>query len=87
MLNLIQPGSYIRPHSHKANKKLESIIVIHGGICYMTFDKLGNILSFNNLCANTNFFEVDSEPNVIHDFFAIKENTVLFQVKSGPYIN
>ena len=38
MLNVIQPGSYIRPHDHSAEGKSESVILLRGGICFMTFD-------------------------------------------------
>lgn len=86
MLNVIQLGSYIRPHSHEADKKSESIIVLQGGICFITFDEQGNILSHNNLVANTAVFGVDLEPNVIHSFYALEQDTVVFEVKPGPYI-
>lgn len=86
MLNVIQTDSYIRPHSHEAQEKSESIIVLQGGICYITFDHYGTILSHQNIVANTDIFGVDSQPNVIHSFFALKEDTVIFEVKAGPYI-
>jgi len=86
MLNVVQPGSYIRPHSHLETGKSESIIVIRGGICYITFDPSGNIKSHQNIFAGTEIFGVDSEPHVIHTFFALKEDTVVFEVKPGPYI-
>ena len=37
MLNILQPGSYIRPHMHNNPPKSESIIVLNGSICYITF--------------------------------------------------
>jgi cupin fold WbuC family metalloprotein len=86
MFNVVQPGSYIRPHQHKKANKSESIIVVQGGICFITFNKTGEITMFKNLCAQSECFGVDIEPIVIHSFFALKENTVIFEVKNGPYI-
>ncbi len=86
MFNVVQPGSYIRPHSHETDQKAESIVVLRGGICFITFDTEGNILSHNNLYANTDVFGVDLEPTVIHSFYALEEDTVVFEVKPGPYI-
>lgn len=86
MLNVIQPGSYIRPHSHEADQKAESIVVLRGGICFITFDEAGHILSHHNLRANTEVFGVDLEPHVMHSFFALEADTVVFEVKPGPYI-
>lgn len=86
MLNVIQLGSYIRPHSHEADQKAESIIVLRGGICFVSFDEKGNILSYDNLYANSEAFGVDLEPNVIHTFYALEEDTVVFEVKPGPYV-
>ncbi|TYA74803.1 WbuC family cupin fold metalloprotein [Seonamhaeicola marinus] len=86
MLNVIQPGSYIRPHSHETDQKAESIIVLRVGICFLTFDESGNVSSHHNLYANSDTFGVDLEPNVIHSFFALEEDTVIFEVKPGPYI-
>ncbi len=85
MINVIQPGSYIRPHSHESQGKAESIVLLRGGICYLTFDKAGNLLSHHDLRAGTAFFGVDTEPTVIHSFFALEPDTVIFEVKPGPY--
>jgi hypothetical protein len=37
------------------------------------------------LRANSDCFGVDIEPGVFHSFFALEEDTVLFEVKPGPY--
>lgn len=85
MINVIQPGSYIKPHSHIAENKAESIIVLQGGICYISFSETGEILDYQNLHANSLQFGVDSAPHIIHSFYALEEDTVLFEVKPGPY--
>lgn len=86
MFNVVQPGSYIRPHSHMEEQKSESVVVLRGGICFVTFNEKGEVVSHHNLYANSDVFGVDLEPNVIHSFFALEPDTVIFEVKPGPYI-
>jgi len=85
MLNVIQPYSYIQPHRHSDPPKAESILVVRGSIGYVTFDDLGTP---NHLCvlgANAEWVGVDTDPGIFHTFFALEEDTVLFEVKPGPY--
>ncbi|MEL6721050.1 MAG: WbuC family cupin fold metalloprotein [Bacteroidota bacterium] len=86
MLNAIQPQSYIPPHRHFTSQKSESIILLRGSICYFTFDANGNIEQIYHLKAGTARFGVDTEPSVFHTFIATEENTVIYEVKNGPYV-
>lgn len=86
MLNAIQPQSYIPPHRHFASQKCESIILLCGSICYFTFDEIGNILQKYHLKAGTAQFGMDTEPSVFHTFIALEEDTVIYEVKNGPYV-
>ncbi|MEM8525192.1 MAG: WbuC family cupin fold metalloprotein [Bacteroidota bacterium] len=86
MLNAIQPQSYIPPHRHFTSQKCESIILLQGIICYFTFDKNGNILQKYHLKASTTQFGVDTEPSVFHTFIALEKDTVIYEVKNGPYV-
>jgi cupin fold WbuC family metalloprotein len=84
MLNAIQPGSYIRPHRHAPDRG-ESIIVLRGCIIYYTFKENGDVESMVKLQAGTSAFGVDIEGGVWHSFMAVDPDTVLFEVKPGPY--
>lgn len=86
MLNAIQPQSYIPPHRHFTSQKCESIILLRGAICYFTFNEKGSILQKYHLKAGTLQFGVDTEPNIFHTFIALEENTVIYEVKNGPYV-
>ncbi|MEN0051933.1 MAG: WbuC family cupin fold metalloprotein [Bacteroidota bacterium] len=86
MLNAIQPQSYIPPHRHVTSQKSESIILLRGAICYFTFDESGNILEKYHLKAGTLRFGVDTEPSIFHSFIALEEDTVIYEVKNGPYV-
>ena len=85
MFNVIQPYSYIRPHTHITAFKHESIILLQGAICFFIFDKTGKVLERHILKAGNLNFGIDIEPHIFHSFIAIEADTVLFEVKPGPY--
>ena len=86
MLNVVQPGSYIQPHRHKSPPKAESILVLRGSICFVSFKEAGEIDDYFLLSRGSDKIGVDVVPGVFHTFFALEEDTVLFEVKPGPYI-
>ncbi|MFT5699559.1 MAG: cupin fold WbuC family metalloprotein [Desulforhopalus sp.] len=85
MLNAIQPGSYIQPHRHLFPPKAESVIVLQGAIYVFIFNQDGSIDEVHTVKAGSINLGIDSEPGVFHTFAAIEEDTVLFEVKPGPY--
>jgi cupin fold WbuC family metalloprotein len=85
MLNVLQPYSYIRPHRHDSPPKAESIVVLKGSICFVTFSDDGDVLDKFVIKAGTNKIGVDAAAHLFHTFFALEEDTILFEVKPGPY--
>jgi cupin fold WbuC family metalloprotein len=85
MLNALQPNSYVRPHRHLDPPKAESIIVLKGAITYVEFNDTGEIENFYQLSSESLSIGVDIGPGIFHTFFAVVEDTVLFEVKPGPY--
>ncbi|MGB3212169.1 MAG: WbuC family cupin fold metalloprotein [Desulforhopalus sp.] len=85
MLNAMQPYSYIQPHRHLHPPKAESILVLQGAILSFLFSPAGEVNEVHTLAAGADFFGVDSEPGVFHTFLALTADTVLFEVKPGPY--
>lgn len=87
MLNAIQPGSYIRPHRHLDPPKSESLILLQGVLGYMSFDDEGTLdeESFLLLDADRGVYGCDIRPGVWHTIFALVPDTVIFEVKPGPY--
>ncbi len=85
MLNAVQPGSYIRPHRHFHPPKAETVIVLRGSFLYLVFDGNGSVTGNWKLSSATSIFGVDFEPGVIHTFIALEPDSVMFEVKPGPY--
>ena len=45
----------------------------------------GNVLEIHHLSVNGNAFGIDTQPGVIHTFLALEPDTIVFEVKQGPY--
>lgn len=87
MLNALQPGSYVQPHRHVTPPKAESVVVLRGSLACWIFDELGTIVQSVTL---TPAFQeggvgIDIRPGIYHGFCALQPDTVVFEVKSGPY--
>ncbi len=85
MLNFLQPGTYIRPHKHPLSHATESIIVLKGAIRFFIFDSDGNIEHIFNLNDRPVKNLIDFEPGIWHSFIVLEKDTILFEVKRGPY--
>ena len=86
MFNAVQPGSYIAPHRHLDPPKDEAWIVLRGALAFFTFDDAGEIQECLEISARGEVFGVDLEPGVYHTFLALEPDTVVFEVKTGPYV-
>ena len=85
MFNAVQPDSYIPPHRHVDPPKAESWLVLRGRLAFFTFDANGVIEHCAEIGVGGPVFGVDLEPGVYHTFFALEPDTVVFEVKDGPY--
>jgi cupin fold WbuC family metalloprotein len=86
MFNAVQPGSYIRPHRHLQPPKAEAWIVLQGAVAFFTFDDDGATREIVGLSRDGEAFGVDLSPGVYHTFIALEPDTVIFEVKDGPYV-
>ncbi len=87
MLNALQPGSYIRPHRHLEPPKSESLVLLQGMLAYVSFatDGTPDDEGFLLLERERGVLGCDIRPGVWHTIFALAPDTVIFEVKPGPY--
>jgi cupin fold WbuC family metalloprotein len=85
MFNAIQPGSYARPHRHLDPPKAEAWIVLRGKLLFVAFLEDGTIDQAIVLEAEGERFGVDLVPGRFHTIVALVPDTVIYEVKSGPY--
>ncbi len=85
MFNALQPGTYITPHRHMHPEKTETILVVAGAMLFVEFTDDGTVKKHTLLQPGTENFGVDVAPHVFHTFVALKPDTLIFEVKDGPY--
>lgn len=86
MFNAMQPGTYITPHRHLHPAKSETILVVAGAMLFVEFTDDGELKKHTLLQPGTEAFGVDVAPHVFHTFIALKPDTLIFEIKDGPYV-
>ncbi len=83
LLNYLQPGTYIRPHCHPQPHATESVCLLSGSLEVLIFTPEGQITSRHLLSPKSPL--IDLEPGVWHGMIVKEADTVIFEVKQGPY--
>lgn len=89
MFNAIQPDSYIRPHMHDLDMKDELLIAVRGSFILLTFDDTGaveNRISFK--CYDdsaSSALGVEIDALTWHTVISCEPNSILLEVKAGPF--
>lgn len=85
LLNVVQPGSYVRPHLHPRSLGIELVCVLQGAVLFLLFDPGGRVSSRRRLVPGPATSIADIEPRVFHTYLALEPDTVILEVKGGPY--
>jgi cupin fold WbuC family metalloprotein len=85
MFNAVQPGTYVQPHRHLSPPKAEVFLVLRGAIDFLAFDAAGTLTMVAALVAGSEHFGVDVMPGIFHAFIVRAPDTLLYEVKNGPY--
>jgi cupin fold WbuC family metalloprotein len=87
MLNTIQPGSYLRPHRHLDPPKDEAFILLKGSAGFVMFGAEQGLRKkeFALLDIERGTHGIDIRAGVWHTLFSLEPDTVLYEVKPGPY--
>lgn len=83
MLNVFQPGTYVRAHRHEPDR-FELFLVLSGKAAVLTFGDDGNVLEAAVLEPGATW-AVELPGDVWHTVVSLAEDTALFEVKPGPY--
>lgn len=85
LLNAIEPGTYIRPHKHENPDKIEMFLILRGKAAVIEFDDNGNITEQCILSNTKGNYGIEIAPRIFHTAIALEENTVVIEIKDGPY--
>ncbi len=86
MFNAVQPGTYVRPHRHASTPRAEVFLVLRGEIDLVVFHDGGQVRFSRRLRAGSEGFGIDLAPGLFHTFLVRAWDTLLYEVKSGPYV-
>lgn len=91
LLNAIGPDSYIRPHRHSLDPKVECLVAVRGMLALITFDEHGvpaPVLRFGTeLYARDEQLDLGVEipAGTWHTVVALVPGSVLLELKAGPF--
>jgi len=81
----INPGSYIRPHRHVSPDKWELFMVFQGSAAILMFGENGQIIERTVISAKGPTYAVEIPEKKWHTLVALEEQTILVEIKQGPY--
>lgn len=85
LLNVMHRGSYLPVHRHLSPALTESSVVLRGRVGLTIYDDEGNVVERRIVCPKSGCHGFDIEAGVWHGLVVLEDDTVLFEVKQGPY--
>ena len=87
-LNVLQPGTYIRPHRHRRSRPgagFECFVVLQGSIGLLLLDEQGTVLQRERLEAGGPLKGIELAEGILHTLVALESDSVMLEIKEGPY--
>jgi len=81
----LKRGSYVRPHHHPKSNKWEMMLAIRGAVSLMIFDQEGKVLEKLVLSPGESVNGIEMKPNTWHTVMPLTDDTVILEVKEGPF--
>jgi cupin fold WbuC family metalloprotein len=85
MLHAMHPGTYVRPHKHENPDKREAFILITGRLVLIEYSDSGEIVNSIVLDRKNGNYGAEVPPRTWHSIIALEENSVVYEIKDGPY--
>ena len=85
LLNAMHRGSYLPVHRHQSPSRSETCVVLRGSVGVTIYDDAGGVVTHRRVSADGPCCGFDIEAGVWHGLVVLEDDTVLFEVKRGPY--
>lgn len=85
LLNALEPQTYLPPHRHLHANKQEIFTVLRGAVLTFLFDDQGNITQTIEINPAKGTYGMEIEPDIWHSFVVLESNTVIYEIKEGPF--
>ncbi len=86
-LNVLQPGTYVRPHRHlRADgvNGFEFFLVLQGAIGMVVMNELGMVVRSERLDIHDQM-GIELAEGLFHTLVVLEPNSVILELKEGPY--
>jgi cupin fold WbuC family metalloprotein len=87
-LNVLQPGTYVRPHRHRRaipGSGYECFLVLQGSVGLLVLDGRGELIEALRLDAGGPLQGIELAEDQYHTLVALTPDAVLFEIRQGPY--
>jgi len=85
MVNVLEPGAYLRPHMHKNPEKREVFVILRGSLLVCLFDDKGEVMQHIVLDKESGNYIIEIPPSTWHTILPLAVHTAVFECKDGPY--
>ena len=85
LINVMHRGTYLPVHRHANPDRTESCIVLRGRVGVTFYDEEGCLTDSRIVGPSCDCVGYDIEAGVWHGLVVLEDDTVLFEVKQGPY--
>ena len=85
LINVMHRGTYLPVHRHANPDRTESCIVLRGRVGVTFYDEEGRLTDSRMVGPSCDCVGYDIEAGVWHGLVVLEDDTVLFEVKQGPY--
>jgi cupin fold WbuC family metalloprotein len=85
MTHAMNPGTYVQPHKHESPDKREVFILLSGKVAVVEFDDTGCIVDSVILDHSNGKYGVEIPPKTWHSLIALEPDTLVYEIKDGPY--
>ena len=83
--NVMQPDTYVRPHRHDGENRWELFLALQGRAAVLFYDDSATIVARYELDPSGEVRGLEIPGGQWHNLVCLSPDTVLFEVKEGPY--
>ncbi len=85
LLNVMHPGTYLRPHKHENPDKREVFIALKGKFLALEFNDEGKVVDFIILDPEAGNYAAEVPARTYHSIICLEPDSVIYELKDGPY--
>lgn len=85
LLIAMEPNSYLPPHTHFSDSRIEMFIALRGSLALLTFYPDGKIQDVYKFAPQSEMLAAEVSGDVWHTIIALESGSAFLEIKPGPY--